>query len=167
MHWFCSNKYQGLDLVRSVFEPVSQGETPCVCVAARCQTSCCCKLISIPGMFSPTSAWAVCKMGIFSTSCFSSTWSCSHFRDLVQILQLQRTWPSAASNGLKMQCLVSCMRVLFFWLMCCAEACWAKDLALLFCVTGAFQPLICDIVAHIEIWVLEGSGDGQAEEFMC
>lgn len=51
-------------------------------------------------------------------------------------------------HNLKMQWLASSVRVLLIWPLHCAEACWAKDLALLFCIIPAFQPLIRDTVAH-------------------
>ena len=42
--------------------------------------------------------------------------------------------PICCIHSLKMQRLAFSMCVLVIWLLCCAEACWAKDLALLFCV---------------------------------
>lgn len=53
-------------------------------------------------------------------------------------------------RNLKVQCLASSLPVLFMWPLWCAEAGWAKDLALLFCIIQAFQPLIRNAVAHIE-----------------
>lgn len=48
------------------------------------------------------------------------------------------------------QCLASSVRVLFIWPLWWARAGWAKDLALLFRIVQAFQPLIRNAVAHIE-----------------